>query len=203
MNAPTTLVLGLYGEAGATPFFLLLALHGPLLMTLVAVCFEGLDEGGQRGIAATLLQTLRGLCSNPIVVAIVAGSLWAWPGLGLQAKVDEALAILGRAAIPCALFTLGGVLARHGFAGNAALAGMSTALKMLALPALVWLSGRWLGLSRVDLGVATLTAAMPTGVNVFLSADRHRADLGIASSNVVVATAFAIPSLTVCLWLLQ
>lgn len=196
------LVLGAYGEEGATPFFLLLAVHGPLLMTLVAVCFESLD-GGQQGIASTLAQTARGLLSNPIVVSIAAGSLWSWSGVGLQAQVDEALSILGRAAIPCALFTLGGTLAKHGLSGNAGLAGLSTGLKMLVLPAFVWVMGRFLGLSPVDLGVATLTAAMPTGVNVFLFADRYRADLGLASSNVVVATAFAMPSLTLCLWLLE
>ena len=196
------LVLGAYGEAGATPFFLLLAVHGPLLMSLPAVCCETLDGAGQ-GVAGLLRQTARGLIQNPIVVAIVAGSLYGASGLGLAPMVDDTLAMLGRAAVPCALFALGASLSRYGFAGRPGLTSASTVLKMAALPAMVWLAGAWLGLSQLDRGVATLTAAMPTGVNVFLFAERYRADLSLASSNVVVATAAAVPSLTLCLWLLR
>ena len=195
------IVMSSFGERAATPFFVLLAAHGPLLMTLSAIGFEALDAGGE-GPSTTLRRTLRGLLSNPVVMAVSAGAAYGSTGLGLYPQFDATLQLLGRAAVPCALFVLGAALSRYRVAERFALTGLMASLKLLLLPLLVWHAGGWLDLPSLERHVATLTAAMPTGINVFLFAERYRADQGVASSGVVVSTVLAVPGLALCLWLL-
>lgn len=192
------LVLEAFGPAAGAPFFLLLAVHGPLLMTVAAVAFEA-AEGQAAGHTKTLQRAAAGLAQNPIVLALLAGSLASALSLSLPKTLDETLSLLGRAAVPCALFALGGSLTEHRSLARVGVSLSIVALKQVALPAAVWLACGWLGIASLERKVATLMAAMPTGVNVFLFADRYRADVAIASTSVLLSTAASVPGLW---WLL-
>src|ERR671912_913426 len=60
------MILKAYGDEGAVPLFLLIAVHLPVTMTLATVLAEGRQ--------ASPLVILRRLLTHPIVVAILAGS---------------------------------------------------------------------------------------------------------------------------------
>ncbi|RPH60165.1 MAG: AEC family transporter, partial [Burkholderiales bacterium] len=84
-----------------------------------------------------------------------------------------------------------------------ATAAALTALKSLAHPLLVWLVGAFvLGVGPLPLAVATVTAALPIGANVYLFAQRYGAQVGEVSAAVTLstlATALSLPWLL--LWL--
>ncbi|PNB15216.1 AEC family transporter, partial [Pseudomonas sp. DP16D-E2] len=54
---------------------------------------------------------------------------------------------------------------------------------------------------RVWAGVATLFAAMPTGVNAFLFAARYRVGEPLASSAIALSTALALGTMLFWIWL--
>ena len=148
----------------------------PQAAALVAVDFIVL-----MGLAVAILQTgaasvglgaaLRRVLANPTVLGAVCGLFLSATGMRLPGPADQGLSLLAATASPIALIALGGLIGREGaWPDRAALAplGLALGLKLLAAPVLVWLV---LGLGGADpatRAVATLLAACPTAVNVFI-----------------------------------
>ena len=64
-----------------------------------------------------------------------------------------------------------------------------SALKLVAMPLLVWLVARSAGLSGLPLAVAIMTGALPTGANAFMIARNANTGLEASAATVVLATA--------------
>ncbi|MGA0533617.1 AEC family transporter [Hansschlegelia sp. KR7-227] len=192
------LILKVYGDAGAVPLFLLLAIHLPIMMSAAALLIESADaEGAPLAIARRLATTL---VTHPIILSLAAGVLaksfdYA-PSGGVKSVVDQLAATAG----PCALIAMGLALKKFGFGNDLkAVAGIVT-LKLIVHPFLVWvLAFHLLDVPPVWAGVALLFAAMPCGVNGYLIASRYK--VGEATSSTAVAVSTALSVVTVSIWL--
>ena len=91
--------------------------------------------------------------------------------------VERFFAILGRAAGPTALFSLGLFLATHKFPAIGAVAGRVAAIafaKMLFLPAIALGMAHYLGLADpVYMGALALFVFVPSGVASFIIASQY------------------------------
>jgi predicted permease len=191
----------IYGAPGVANLLAIIAFHSAVLLPLGTVLIEA-DAGTGRSTAQVLRASLMGTLRNPIVMAIVAAFLWRATGLGLAAPLDRLMQMLGRAGPPLALFCLGATLPKpQGLTGFGEVV-MASALKLLALPALVGLLAHLAGVSGVAFDVVVLAAALPTGANAFLLARRYEVRMEASATTVVVSTALSVVSLTVLLeWL--
>jgi len=86
--------------------------------------------------------------------------------------------------------------------GNIGLTGAIAALKLLLLPAAVYVIGKALGLSPAWAAALVLTSSVPTGINAWLIAHRFRSGQNIAASTISLTTAFGIVSVSFWAWLL-
>ncbi len=196
------LVLQAYGEAGLTPFLMITALHSLILLTLAAVLVE-LDRPGAH-IGARLWASFLAMVRHPILIAIAAGMAWGAlanaTGWVLPEFVERMLKLLGDSAAPCALVGLGASLAAIRVAGDLNQTLTMTVLKLLAMPLLVFAMTRLIfALPPLWVTVATLYAALPTGANVYLFAQRYGIYVARSTSVVLVSTAFSILTLTALL----
>ncbi len=187
-----------YGSAALAPNFAILAIHAPFCylvgltaMELVRTRRSGAG-GAARAIAATIL-------SNALVLAVLAGFVVNLSGLALPAMLAQAVDTIARAAIPAALFGLGGVLHRYRPEGDALTIGWVAAVSLLLHPAIVWGAGRLVQLDSGELRSAVVTAAMAPGVNAYLFANMYGVARRIAASSVLVSTLASV--VTVWLWL--
>jgi hypothetical protein len=74
------LVLSAYGEAGAVPLFLLIAVHLPLMMVAATVMIEG----GEAGLSAPALKRFAwNMITNPILIAFFLGLAARMAGVSL------------------------------------------------------------------------------------------------------------------------
>ena len=103
------------------------------------------------------------------------------------------------AAAPCALFVLGASLSGMCLGAGWREGLVIVALKLLALPVLVWLMAKALALSPLDTAVATVTAAMPVGMNPFIFAQRYDVYVAQSASAVVLSNLFSIVTLALVL----
>jgi len=196
------LILAVYGETGAAPLVALIAVHLPLMMLVAAVLME-LAAPERRGWRATAQQVARNIAINPIVVAIVAGSLWRALGLPAEGLARPILDGLSQTAGPCALFALGIALRRYGIAGDLRAILSLTSLKLIVHPGAVFLIGHYVfALPPVWLGAAVLFACSPSGINAYLLAGHYKTGLRMSSSTIAVSTALAVLSCAVWLLLL-
>ena len=74
---------------------------------------------------------------------------------------------------------------------------MATVLKLLAMPALVWLVAWAMALSPLETAVAVMAAAMPTGANAFLMAQRYQVGAARSGATVLVSTVLSVVTLGV------
>jgi predicted permease len=189
------LIIAAYGEPGVPPMLAILALQTMILLGLATVVTEvGLHASAPW--RRVLRATAAGILRNPVVLSVIAALVWSTLGLPVPGVVRRTLDFLGGAAPPVALFCLGGSL--YGLS-VAALWRETLAIalvKLLALPALVWLFAIWLRLTPVEVAVAVTIAALPTGANAFILARRYATGADRSGSAVVLTTAISVLTLS-------
>ncbi|WP_295639407.1 AEC family transporter [uncultured Methylibium sp.] len=197
----------LFGEAGLQLHLSVVSLHALTLLTVLTLLVErdvaqaAAREAGQGvPLGRTLLLTVRNTVIHPIVLPVLAGMAWNLTGMAIPGPVDEVLQMLGTAVVPLCLVAIGLSLGHYGLRGAASSALWLAAGKLVVQPALVLAVGWLMGLRGLPLTVIVIAAAMPTGANALMFAQRYRSSEGETTAAIVVSTlAFAA---TAPLWLL-
>ena len=191
------LALAHFGGRAALPVGLILSIHAPILWLAAVLHIESARPGQLPSIPAVIRQLVSQLIRNPIVLALLLGTLWRVTGLGLHPVPDRFLEMLGEAGVPTALVALGLTLAGYSLKGQ--WRGIITlmTLKLLCLPVAVWLIARYV----VDLDpfwthIALMLAAMPTGANAYLFAQRYDSGAAPVSGAIAVGTALSLITLS-------
>ncbi|MBP8931225.1 MAG: AEC family transporter, partial [Paracoccus sp.] len=110
-----------------------------------------------------------------------------------------AVKMMASAALPAALFALGGVLYRYRPEGEARAIVLCCVASLLLHPGVTFGLGKLFGLSVAEMRSAVVTASMAPGVNAYLFASLYGVAKRVAASAVLVATALSI--LTIWFWL--
>jgi malonate transporter len=179
------MILKAYGEAGAVPLGLLLAVHLPVTMTIATLLAEG------RATSPKLL--LKRLFTHPIIIGILLGSAARPFVAAIPAPLWSIVDLIAGAAVPCALISLGIALRRYGLASGIGLPAVLSALKLVVHPLIVFLlATRVFSMPVAWSGVAVLFAACPCGINAYLFAERYTQGVADASSAIALSTALSL-----------
>ncbi len=187
-----------YGAGALAANYAIIAFHAPFCYTLGVTAMEIARADG-RGLAATLASVGRSMARNALVIGIVLGFAANLSGLVLPVALSDALALMARAALPAALFGLGGVLVRYRPEGDLRLVAMICVISLVLHPSIVWLLGRALGLAQGPFRSAVLTAAMAPGINAYIFANMFGVARRVAATAVLAATALSV--LSIWVWL--
>lgn len=196
------LAAGIFGETGLGLHLALVSVHA-LILLVVATTLVELDlahahaqaqPGGAQGahLGRMLLGTLRNTIIHPVVLPVLAGMAWQATGVELPGPVDEVLQVLGSAVVPLCLTLIGMSLAYMGLPRSLGGAIGLTVLKLVVQPALVWAVAAGLfGLTGLPLNVVVVLAALPSGTNALMFAQRYRAqEAETTAVNVISTLAF-------------
>ncbi len=209
------LLVALLGAAAAGPAIVTIVVDLVITSSL-CIALSRMDGVGTRGFGQAGMSALKGVATNPMPWAIVAGGLSSASGLTLPQPMQQTLGLLADAASPVALFTIGVVLARSRLLvslGTRAPLALRDYLpiilfKLLLHPLLVLLVGS----AAIQLGVAlepfallvvVLVAALPSASNVSLLAERFDADTGRIARIILFSTAAAFFSFSSAVALLR
>jgi hypothetical protein len=186
------LILKTYGDEGAVPLFLLVAVHLPVIMVTATLMVEGRR--------APLLLIARRLLVHPVILSLILGLLGRLVASAIPPAAWQIIDFLAAAAIPCSLVAMGIALSRYGMEAGWRLPALITGLKLGLQPLIVLVLTRYVfAVPPAWSGVAVLFAACPCGINAYLFAERYREGVAIASSAVALSTALAL--LTTIVWL--
>ena len=190
-----------YGPDALAGNFAIISIHAPFCYGIGITVMEVVRNRG--GSTWTLARSVsRAMFRNGLVLAILAGFAVNLLGWGLPKVLDDALSMMVRAALPAALFALGGVLIQYRPEGDMMAIAMVCAIALLMHPALVWIFGSALSLPQDAFRSGVLTAAMSPGVNAYIFANMYGRARRVAASSVLMATAASIVSVWVWLTLL-
>lgn len=199
-----SLLLGLpimeraYGPGALEPNYAIIAMHSPFCYGLGITAMEIVRNRG-RGKLGTTLSVLKTMFSNPLVIGITLGAIVNLSGITLPGTLRDAIDLMSRAALPAALFGLGGVLVRYRPEGDLKTILYAVSISLVLHPAIVWGMGTALSLSQGQFRSAVVTAAMAPGVNTYVFANMYGAARRVAASSVLIGTLGSI--LSVWLWL--
>ena len=203
-----TVLLGLpiltraYGEAELDPAFSLIALHAPFNYVVGIVVMEISRRDGAAPVE-TARKAATAIFSNAIAIGIGAGLAVNLGGLGLPGFVLGAVEMMSDAALPAALFGLGGALTRYRLRSDLREAGLIAGLATLLHPLIAFvLSAVVFGLEPEFVRAAVVLAAMPTGMNGYVFAAQYRRAEGAAASGVLLGTALSVLTASFWLWAL-
>ncbi len=187
-----------WGADALAPNFAIIAIHAPFAYTIGVTAMEIARARG-KSAAEAMLSVLGAMARNPLVIGILAGFAVNLAGLTPPAAISAAVDMMVRAALPAALFALGGVMVAYRPEGDMRLVLWICAVSLVLHPAVVWLMGRALALDPGQFRSAVLTASMPPGINAYIFASLYGVARRVAATAVLAATALSV--ITVWLWL--
>ncbi len=194
------------GYMGIALFVVAFGVDGTLPAVVTTVMMAAIVIGGVDAVLTALRKdggangVVRALASNPFLISAVLGVAWAFTGLALPAPVDTFCLLLGQAAGPSALFAIGLFLVGRSVRRDVGEVVAMCAFKLVVHPLIAWVT--LVHLFAVDPAWAiagVVLAALPTGVNPFVLAQRHGVYVERSSIAVVVSTLGSVVTLSVLL----
>ncbi|MDA8584831.1 AEC family transporter [Rhodobacteraceae bacterium] len=199
-----TILLGLpiteqaYGADALKGNFAIIAFHAPLCYFLGVSAME-IARNRSSSFVEMSSRVSNAMFRNPFVIGIALGFFVNITGLPLPGPLSDGIDILAQAALPAALFGLGGILFRYKPEGDTKTILMVCMISLIVHPTIVFATGTALALDQDSLRSAVVTASMAPGVNAYVFANMYGAARRVAASSVLIATAASIVSIWV--WL--
>lgn len=187
-----------YGADALEANFAIVALHSPFCYGLGISTMEIVRARGRAG-TAVVGRVLKAMFSNALILGIALGFVVNLAGLPLPSVLDDGLDLMVRAALPAALFGMGGVLASYKAEGDLRIVIYICLVALIIHPAITRGLGLGFGLSDAATRSAVITAAMAPGVNSYIFASMYGRAQRVAATTVLAGTALTI--LTAWVWL--
>lgn len=137
---------------------------------------------------------------NEIMLGVALGLSVNFLGLPIPEVVQAGLDLMSRAALPAALFALGGILYRYRPEGDARAIVFLCIVSLVLQPGLAYILVLVQGLETPQIRSAVVTAAMAPGVNTYLFANMYGVAKRVTASVVLLGTALTV--VTASLWLI-
>ena len=189
-----------YGADALGPNFAIISIHAPFCYMIGITAME-IAKARAQGTALSHLpaQVARAMFRNALIIGIGLGFAVNIGGFTLPTIVTDAAAMMARAALPAALFGLGGVLYRYRPEGDMRTIIYVVCVSLILHPVITYSMGRTFVLPVDELRAAAVTAAMAPGVNAYIFANMYGRAKRVAASAVLIATGLSV--ITTSLWL--
>jgi hypothetical protein len=196
------IILLSFGPVAGVALALNMVVENLLLLPLLLAIADSQGRPGQW--KTVLLQTLKNLLKNPMILGIVAGFLFSMSGLQMPAPVGRTINLFAQSSAVLSLFVIGGSLVglqARGLQGTV----MPIALGKLVLhPLAMWAVLVWL-VPIADPALraaALLTGAMPM-LGIYTILNQRHGHGTVSAAALLVTTIGSFFTLTALLWLLQ
>ena len=184
------------------PAYAIVSVHAPFCYLLGITSMELLRADG-RSLPETATVVARAMFRNSLMIGIGLGFIVNLGGLTLPEALTSSVDIIARAALPAALFGLGGTLSRYSLKESIGEASSISAVSLMLHPGISLAICHLLNVPDQQTRAVVLMAAMAPGINSYLFASMYDRGQGTAASSVLLGTAASIFSVSAWLWILQ
>ncbi len=190
-----------FGEKGLVP-----AVVGTLIVACVlfgiGIILVEISRQEEKHPLRAAAKVGKALAVNPLIISPVLGGCWALGGFPLPAAMNQFLSLLGMAASPCALVSLGLLLAQRQQGRCEGTAKLVFA-KLVLQPLITGFFAFYVfDLPEFWANSALLLSVLPTGTGPFMLASFYERDAAPASRVILFTTIGSIVTISVCLYLL-
>jgi malonate transporter and related proteins len=188
-----------YGPGALAPNFAILSIHAPICY-LIGITVMEFTRADGRGLGGTGQAVARAMFRNALMIGVLLGFIVNFSGVNLPEPPRVAVDMMADAALPAALFGIGGVLTRYTLRAQLGEAGLIAALSLILHPTITYLLAHVVfDLPSNFVRSAVVTASMAPGVNAYVFANLYARGQAQAASVVLLATGVSV--LTISVWL--
>ncbi len=181
-----------YGDGPLGPNFAIISVHAPICYLVGITAMEMARADGQNWIS-TGAAILRAMFRNALMIGLALGFIVNLGHIPYPEALRSAVEMIAHAALPVALFGLGGILSRYRLRSSLGEAGTISGLSLVWHPAVALILSHYVfGLPPDFVRACVVTASMAPGVNAFLFASLYRRGQAEAASTVLLATTLTI-----------
>jgi hypothetical protein len=179
------------GDQAVFPLLALVSIQSLLLFPLVSL-FSYPNDPGTR-LLWRLWGPIKRAATNPLTIGLALGFLVKIFSIQVPSLIEEPIHLVSQTGLPCALIVLGASFYRYRVGKPNREAFALVGLKMMLQPLLVWvLVFVVMRLDPLWASVAVMAAGMPTGINVYMMAEREAAGHRFVSAAIWMSTLLAV-----------
>lgn len=195
-NLMLPVALFAFGEEGLHRALILFVFTSVLIYSVAPLVLTGLRGEGRESSVAAVLRL-------PVLWAAIAALAANLLEIGIPTGLARGIELLGGAAIPIVLLSLGMQVQRAGIRPPSRLNVLGAALRLLAGPCIAYLAGLVVGADGMDLATLTLLGGMPPAVTMFVLAIEYEVEADEVAGTVILATFSALLTLPAIVYVLQ
>ena len=194
------IVLGALGEEGIQHFGILIGMIIPIINVL---CVSTLIwfSGTKTQLGHRMGQIVKGLVTNPLILACIGGILYANLADGFPPFIDSTLQLCSFVALPLAMLSIGAALSLGSIKNHFKLSLIASIFKLLVLPAIGFLMLTTFDVAGVALKVGLIYFALPTSPALYILSSQLNSDTELASAAIALSTILSFFSLSAALLL--
>ena len=190
-------IQNIYGNAGLAP---LMIIGSVPLYNIMAVVVLSFFRPGQRGLDRKLIRkTLKGIVTNPIIIAIVTGLAWSALKIPMPHILEKTVSSVGAVASPMGLMAMGASFDWKKAFAKLKPAMTATVIKLVGFVAIFLPVAVTLGFRREELVAILVMLGSATTVSCYVMA-KNMGHEGVLTSSVVMLTTM-LSAFTLTMWL--
>lgn len=168
---------------------------GSMYLTVTVILFNMLSvitltrslQAGQGG-KISKLSLLRSIVTNPLIIGLLCGLLYAQTQLPLPQVIVQTGSYISALALPLALLCTGASLDWHAMFRSSNVAALSSTAKLFVVPILMTAGGLLMGFRGATLGIIFLFSAPPTAAGSYVMTRAMGGNATLAANIIAITT---------------
>ena len=193
-------VIAAMGERAAGPFGIYLGLMIPIINVLAVVTMVWYSDmpmsSGRR-----LMLTIKSVAINPLILACVAGLLYAQLFSGFPVVIEKTLALAAAASLPLALISIGSALSLSELQGRLRSTLTAAVIKTFVFPLVGYLFLRLWGVEVFERQMGMLFFALCVAPSTYVLVAQFHGDAELSARVIAASTLVSFISLSLVLWI--
>lgn len=194
-------IQNIYGNAGMAPLMIIGSV--PLYNIMAVVVLSFFQPERKKLDKEVWKKTFKGIVTNPIILGIAAGLIWAAFKIPVPAILEKTVSDVGAAATPLGLMAMGASFDLKKAFGKAKPAVTAAVMKLVLFAALFLPLAVWLGFCREELVAILVMLSSATTVSCYVMARNMGHEGVLTSSTVMLTTLFSAFTMTGWLYILR
>ena len=184
-----TIASNLFGQEGVV----MMAASLPVVIGLynvysVVILSVYAPQEAKLGGKALAVKVVKGICTNPLIIAVLLAVLWNLTGLTMPVLMSRSLNYLSDICVPLALLSLGASFSVQSLQESAGKAIATSCVKTIVMPLAGVTAAALLGLRGVSLGVVLVIFGGPTAISSYTMARQMKSNHILAGEIVLIST---------------
>lgn len=191
----------IYGDSGLVPLMIVASV--PLFNILSVIVLTRSDVDGTSDFKSNVIKAIKGIVTNPIIIAIFIGIPFAFFKVDFPVIVDKTFAMIGSLSTPLALISMGASFSVGKVMDKKVPTIVASIIKLVLLPAVFLPIAIWFGFRNEEIVAILILLGAPSTPSGYIMAKNMNNDYVLSSGIIVLTTLCSSITITMIIFILK